>query len=266
MKEQGRCLFRQGKCQGKGCEKMKQMWSKGVTGLFALVFLYASGHLLYIWYDSYENKQTLLEAKAIYSDPHLFQKERSSKGENAFDELQSVNQDIVGWISINDTVIHYPILQSSDNDYYLNRNYKGERTRAGSIFMDYRNHPEEAKHTILYGHHMRDGTMFNELERFTDEAFFYDSHGHFFDTPVGQYTIDVFSVYYTTTDVYYIETDFEDDEAYSEFLKEVQARSMYSSTTEVSSSDRIITLSTCDDTAGSDGRFVVHAKLVPHNA
>ncbi|GAF22041.1 MULTISPECIES: class B sortase [Shouchella] len=245
---------------------MKRMWSKAINVFFALVFLYASGHLVYIWYDSYENKQTLLEAKDIYSDTHLLQEEANSEGKNAFDELRAINQDIVGWVSINDTEIHYPVLQSSDNDYYLNRNYKGERTRAGSIFMDYRNHPEEAKHTILYGHHMRDGTMFNELERFTDEAFFYESDGHFFDTPVGQYTIDVFSVYYTTTDFYYIETDFEDDEAYGEFLREIQARSMYSSATEVSSSDRIITFSTCDDSTGQDGRFVVHAKLVPQAA
>ncbi len=159
---------------------MKRMWSKAINVFFALVFLYASGHLVYIWYDSYENKQTLLEAKDIYSDTHLLQEEANSEGKNAFDELRAINQDIVGWVSINDTEIHYPVLQSSDNDYYLNRNYKGERTRAGSIFMDYRNHPEEAKHTILYGHHMRDGTMFNELERFTDEAFFYESDGHFF--------------------------------------------------------------------------------------
>lgn len=246
---------------------MKRIMNRSITVCFALIFLYASGHLLWIGYDSYQNKQTLLDAKELYTQPReARQSEAEVVDEDPFDSLHAVNEQIVGWLSIAGTAIEYPVMQANDNDFYLNRNYKNERTRAGSIFMDYRNHAtEETQHTILYGHHMRDGTMFHDLEKFADEAFFSQTQDHYFDTAESQYNIEIFSAYYTTTDFYYIETDFANDEAYGSFLEDIKERSMHGSSINVTSNDRVITFSTCDDGAGHDGRFVVHGKLVEVN-
>ncbi|MFS0788087.1 class B sortase [Shouchella sp. 1P09AA] len=247
---------------------MKRIINRSITVLFALIFLYATGHLLWIGYDSYQNKQTLLDAKELYSQPReARQSEAEVVGENPFDSLHAVNEHIVGWLSIAGTAIEYPVMRADDNDYYLNRNYKDERNRAGSIFMDYRNRSiEESQHTILYGHHMRDGTMFHDLEQFADETFFSQTNDHFFDIEESQYNIEIFSAYYTTTDFYYIETDFANDKAYGSFLEDIKERSIHSSSIEVTNNDRIITFSTCDDGAGQDGRFVVHGKLVEVNS
>src|SRR5699024_4709303 len=89
-----------------------------------------------------------------------------------FEGLLAQNEDVVGWITIDDTKIDYPIVQAGDNLTYLNRNFYGEETRAGSIFMDYRNNlAHDNKNIIVYGHRMRDGTMFQQLTKFLEADF-----------------------------------------------------------------------------------------------
>src|SRR5699024_3859127 len=90
------------------------------------------------------------------------------------------------------TKIDYPILQAEDNDYYLNRNYKREDTPAGSIFVDYRNNvAEENRNTIVYGHRMKDDTMFNSLTKYLDEDFLKDHQTIKYDTMYGSYDAEV---------------------------------------------------------------------------
>lgn len=118
-----------------------------------------------------------------------------------FKALQQINQEIVGWITMDDTQINYPIVQAKDNDYYLFRNYKGEDMRAGSIFMDYRNDVKsQNRNTILYGHRMKDGSMFGSLKKMLDEEFFMSHRKLYYDTLFEGYDLEVFSVYTTTTD------------------------------------------------------------------
>ncbi|MGR5960848.1 class B sortase [Bacillus cereus] len=165
-------------------------------------------------------------------------------------------------------MIHKLIIQSfkqKDNEYYLFRNYKGEDMRAGSIFMDHRNDVKSRnRNTILYGHRMKDGSMFGSLKK--------DVGRRLFSCPIVNYitihylkdtTLKFFSVYTTTTDFYYIETDFENDAAYTSFLKEIQEKSLYKTDTELTANDEVVTLSTCDYALDPEaGRLVVHAKLV----
>lgn len=83
-----------------------------------------------------------------------------------FDELLAVNKNIVGWISIDGTKLNNPILQSNNNDFYLNHNFKDRESRAGSVFMDYRNDVQAInRNTILYGHAMKNDTMFGSLKK-----------------------------------------------------------------------------------------------------
>ena len=162
------------------------------------------------------------------------------------------------------TSINYPILQSTDNDYYLNRNYLREESRAGSIFMDYRNNIDSlSRNTIIYGHRMKDGSMFAQLKKYLDAEFSRSHAPILLDTLYEGMELEVFAAYRTTTDFYYIETDFSSDEEYLEFIRTIQEKSVINSDVDMNSDDLIVTLSTCDyGFDREEGRLVVHAKVI----
>src|SRR5699024_10762423 len=142
----------------------------------------------------------------------------------------------------------------------LTENYYGDESRAGSIFMDYRNDiTSENLNTVVYGHRMKDGSMFQHLTKFLDEDFF-KSHLTFeYDTLYDSYEAEIFSVYNTLTDFNYIQTDFSSKEEYGELLDKMQEKSRFKTDVEVSADDQIITLSTCDyELDQNEGRLVIH--------
>ena len=232
------------------------------TIFFIAVFLYAAFSLGNLGMEYYDNRKVLGDIQAIYDEmkaEHTVTDEPFS-----FDELLELNDDIVGWVSIDDTSIDYPILLTNDNDYYLTKNYLKEESRAGSIFMDYHNDIyEEDLHTVLYGHRMKDGSMFAHLKKFLKEDFFNDHPVFQYETLEGSYEVEIFSVYKTTVDFDYIKTEFDSDEAYMAFVESVREKSLFQTDVAVNEGDRIITLSTCDyNLDPDDGRLVLHGKLV----
>ena len=88
-----------------------------------------------IFMDYYENRKVMAEAQHIYKRSPMEEKSEDGEVRKQFQDLQKINPEIVGWITMDDTQINYPIVQAKDNDYYLFRNYKGEDMRAGSIFI-----------------------------------------------------------------------------------------------------------------------------------
>ncbi|SDZ23730.1 sortase B [Evansella caseinilytica] len=246
-------------------KKKRSVWQRMVTLVLLGIILYSAYKLGVIAYEYYENRQVLADAQKLYHrDSPEAPETAGEEARSSFDELLQINEDIVGWLTIEQTLIDYPVLQAQNNDYYLDRNYKREQTRAGSIFMDYRNDIRKLpQNTILYGHNMKDGSMFGQLKKFLDEDFFSENRTFYYDTLYDGYEAEVISVYLSTTDFYYIQTDFSSDEEYMEFLESIQARSLYDAGVELMADDAIITLSTCDYTLDKvAGRLVVHAKLV----
>lgn len=239
---------------------------KTLVNLLAIgVFLYAGSQLFLIFYDYYENRQNMNNVQEIYrADEH--EPNTQTTGLRAqFEPLKELNEDIIGWITVDDTAIDYPILQTRDNDYYLTRNYLREETRAGSIFMDYRNNisDEEDLNTVIYGHRMKDGTMFAGLKKYLDSSFFNKHPVIYYDTLYQGYDLEVFSVYQTKTDFYYIDTDFSSDKEYGDFIHSLKEKSVHETDVQITGNDRIVTLSTCDYSLDrTEGRLVVHAKLV----
>lgn len=260
-------------------KKKRKMWDRIITILLLSVFLYAALQIGQILFGYYDNQKVLAEVQEIHRDHQskssetIQESEAGSESEtklesetetrSSFDHLQEINPDMIGWLSIEDTPINYPILQASDNDYYLDRNYKEEQTDAGSIFMDYRNNLESmSANTIVYGHRMKDNSMFGSLRKYEDEAFYKNHQQIQFDTIYGSYTAEIFAVYTTTTDFDYIQTDFSSAGGYEDLLQEIQEKSIYSTDVEVDADDQILTLSTCDSIwQPKQNRFVVHAKL-----
>ncbi|GFZ75900.1 SrtB family sortase [Paenibacillus marchantiophytorum] len=244
----------------------------------AAVCLYAVLRLTAIGWGYYENREVLAEIRDVYKEAQSQEAGRAQSATESvygkdhetvqqvrvgFEALLKLNPDFTGWIKLKGSHIDYPVMQGNDNKTYLNRNAKGESSRAGSIFMDYRNEPDsEQRHLILYGHRMKDGTMFGDLKHFVDESYYLTHRQFRFDTLTASYAAEVFSAYDTTTDFNYIETDFADEEAFRRFLKKIQGKSLFASDMTLTSKDRILTLSTCDYLLDPvNGRFVIHARL-----
>ena len=180
-----------------------------------------------------------------------------------FDKLKEINTDIVGFIEVDNTNISYPVVKSSDNSYYLNHSYKKEKNNIGSIFLDYRNDLDNlSKNNIIYGHGRLDNTMFGSLNNLLDSSNLDSKESYYItlSTPNSIMTFKIFSVYTIPKEGYYIKTYFSSNKYFKEFLETIMKRSIYNFNTDVSTNDKILTLSTCKDNFGK--RVVVHAKIL----
>lgn len=179
-----------------------------------------------------------------------------------FEELKKLSGDIVGWLYMPDTVINYPVVQGTDNDYYLRRFYDGSPSSGGTLFVDYVCPADfSGANTIIYGHNMMNGSMFATLNQFKDQSF-YDEHPVIYlNTPAQNYKIEFFTGYVSDPEGRIYTSSFPSAEAYGAFLDEIRSYSVFDSPVSVTTNDRIVTLSTCAYT-GVDRRFVLAGKLI----
>lgn len=183
-----------------------------------------------------------------------------------FDELVKKNADTVAWIQVNNTNINYPVVQTDNNDYYLTRSYDKTWNDAGWVFMDFRNSGNlNDRNTIIYAHSRLDKTMFGSLSKVLKADWYKNKDNHIIkmSTPTENSLWQIFSVYKIEAESYYITTEFENDNAYIEFLNTLKERSKYNFDVTLSSDDSIITLSTC---YSETERTVVHAKKIKKSA
>lgn len=185
-------------------------------------------------------------------------REEKEESDNLFEK----NIDYRGWIKIDNTNINYPILQGQDNEEYLYKDINNEYIVSGSIFMNYLNNGFDDQNTVLFGHNMKNGTMFANLKKYKEEGFFYNNNDIEIELSNGQYLkYKVFSVYITDINDNYTKTSFEDKDEYKEFLERIKNKSIYKSDISVNENDKIITLSTCSYEF-DDARLVVTGKLI----
>mgnify|MGYP000755501885 CR=1 FL=1 len=183
-----------------------------------------------------------------------------------FETLRENGPDIIGWLSLPDTVLNYPVTQTDNNEYYLNHLYDGTYNKVGCLFADYENRADFSdRNTIIYGHNMRDGSMFALLNRYDEQSYF-DAHRQMYlVTPKGGYVMEIFAAFAAKPEESGSETSpwqlsWKDDGAYTTWLTAMKERSAVESDVTVTCSDKVLTLSTC--TPGGTGRFLVMGKLV----
>jgi len=185
---------------------------------------------------------------------------------DSFQPLLDANEDIRGYIMMAESTIRYPVVQGIDNKYYLEHSIYGEKTISASIFMDYRNNTDVLDdNTIIYGHNLNTN-MFNDLDFFVDEETrddFYKANGIFrFDTVYKYMQWEVYSTYVVDVDDFnYLITNFSDESSHKAFLDETLERSAVDWGISVTTSDTILTLSTCNRWF-NNSRTVVHARLI----
>lgn len=163
-----------------------------------------------------------------------------------FDALLSINSDCVGWIYIPDTEISYPIVQGSDNSYYLKHLFDGKWNSSGCIFLDYRVDVSLSdRHSIIYGHHMKNGTMFSGLTKYKEQNYYENHLVGYLITPEQTYKIEFFAGYVANVTDSAWEIDFESDEDFETWIKDAKKRSWIESDLSPAVTDRVLTLSTC---------------------
>jgi len=183
-----------------------------------------------------------------------------------FEELQSINSDIIAWIYIEGTNINYPILQNKDsNTYYLKHNYKKEYSNFGSIYMDATANADLTSiNTFIYGHYTSNKSMFGELGNFMNQDFF-DSHKNIFIyTPTNNYKLEVFSVHVDDANSLSYKMYFTSKQDYKDYIDLMKLKSNITSEVEINPEvDKIVTLYSCSREANykKQDRYFIHGKL-----
>ena len=221
--------------------------------------------------DIYETESTKEVIQNISEDEEEAIEENIEEQKNETErmlqvkELQQQNADIIGWLEIENTNINYPVLQGTDNSYYMTHNYKKEKSKNGSIFLnaDY-NWNIPSNNLLIYGHNLGNGMMFQELLKYEKESFYQEHPVIRFTTAEGDAEYEIISafksrVYYKSEKNvfrYYFFLNSESEEEYNQFVKNAKNASLYSIDATANYGDQLITLSTCSYYV-EDGRFAV---------
>ncbi|MGI6498224.1 MAG: class B sortase [Oscillospiraceae bacterium] len=260
--------------------KRKIRWV--LTGLCALVFVFSLWNIISTLreyqaaediYDAVEHQVFAASARPVPSPTESAPSgtEAPSDEEEKTEEtwsfsldlaaLQAVNRDVAGWIYLPDSKISYPFVQGKDNDEYLHRTYRRTQNASGSIFMDYRCEKDlSGQNTVLYGHYMKNGTMFGGLARFKDRDY-WENHRYFYLlTQDGIHRYEVFACAQVEADAFCYQTSFANEDAFQLFLRQIEKADQLKTGVAPEADGKILTLSTC---AAQDRtlRFVVFAML-----
>lgn len=175
------------------------------------------------------------------------------------EELKSINSDYKMWIQIENTNINYPVVQSSDNDYYLKHNFRKESNISGTVFIESANDIDNDKNIILYGHNMRNGTMFNNITNYKEESFFNEDNKINIIMNNTLYEYEVFSVYVKNVSEVNLAIGFASEDEFINYAYNESEESLYKKDVDFSAEDNLITLVTCSYEF-TDARTIVVAR------
>ena len=180
-----------------------------------------------------------------------------------FDALRKVNPDIVGWIWCEDTVIDYPVAQGEDNELYLHHSYDGSYSASGTIFAEAENRRDFADaNTILYGHHMKNGSMFASLDRWASQSYYEEHPVMWLLTPTQDYQVVLFSGYTTSAASGTYSVIAEPGPALAQYLEQALAQSDFQAGVTPEPEGKYVLLSTCAYVF-NNARYVLHGMLIP---
>lgn len=252
------------------------VWKKFIACLLLAVILFSIWNIAGYYIEGYKTREysAYLRQEAGIAEQDQEQKQNENEAEVSdlpdsrqavpqeidFEELQKISKDAVAWIYIPGTEINYVIAQTDNNSYYLDSQLNGGYSVGGTLFMDYLNAPDLSDwNTIIYGHHMKNGTMFGSLKNYKEQEY-YESHPVvYLYTPKQNYRVELIAAYTTDPEdsIYTIPgTKEERDEIVANAIE----KSDFTSDVTVDGEDRLVTLSTCAyDFA--DARYVVLGKI-----
>lgn len=251
------------------------LYFKLLAIFFFIAVIVVGAYIVYNLYSSSKNKALYEDIENIMTNEDnnvivVTLKNEETENMKKVATLQKENQDVKAWLQIDDTIINYPILQGTNNDYYLNHNYKNNYSMYGSIFAKSEcSFTNSFSNIIIYGHNMKDGQMFNELLKYKNKDF-YNEHKTFTiatEQEENEYKIvSVFKsrVFYQDEENvfrFYNYTKFNNAKEYNTFIENCKKIQLYDTETSAEYGEQLVTLITCEYSQ-ENGRFVVVAKKV----
>lgn len=259
---------------------MKKRAYRALTAVLALVLLVSGGYIAYKTLDyqkgaeDYDNAAKAAGLPRRLTPPEEFAPEEELEqvrydpyaallNATDLDALREINGDVIGWITIPETDLSYPLLQGGDNRYYLNHTWSGERNSAGAIFLECQCAPDFSDfNTIVYGHRMNNTLMFGSLRGYQEEGYWKEHPSVYIVDDENVYRYDIFAAFQARVEdaPYQLKLRREEDkEAFLQFSLE---RSVFQTDVEPTAEGRVLTLSTCvSGTGRSPTRWVVQAAL-----
>ena len=181
-----------------------------------------------------------------------------------WDYLKSQNGDVVAWI-YSPGVFTYPVVQTTDNDFYLHRGFDRQPNTSGTLFAD----PSSTvgvtfSNFIIYGHNMKDGSMLAAAEKYMDQSFYEQHPSMWFVTPYGDYKVELIAGHITESSLNNYPGYFDGDSDYMNYMNKVTSHSTFSTHAELSTEYQLITMSTCDYSSNfRDPRYLLQGLMIP---
>ena len=240
--------------------------------LVVLVFIFVIG-IVYISYYLYNRNKDKKVNTDILNDIEVDITEITPQKTEVMiklEELQKENNEIIGWLEIEGTNINSPVLQTTDNDFYLTHNYKKEKASSGSLFLDKDFDLENgSSNYLIYGHRNKQGLMFEDLLKYAKEDFYKEHKTIKFTTNKEDAIYEILAVFYSRVYYkseknvfrYYYFVNANNEAEYNEFINEAKKASIYDTGITAKYGEQLLTLSTCEYSK-EDGRFAIVAKKI----
>lgn len=250
----------------KNSKKIKILLLIVLTIIVTLGVTYMSYYLYNNYKTRKDNTEILGNVKINETDITGTKTERMLQ----LEELQKENEEIIGWLEIEGTNINYPVLQASDNDYYLTHNYKKEKSSTGSIFLDKDfDLINGSSNYLIYGHRSKSGLMFEDLMKYAKEDFYKEHTKVKFTTNKDDSLYEILSVFYSRVYYkseknvfrYYYFVNANNEQEYNDFVNNAKKVSLYDTGVTANYGEQLLTLSTCEYSQ-EDGRFAIVCKKV----
>ena len=237
-----------------------------IQKIFIIIFIISICAIAFYFYNRNKNKGKNILAETNIDEEQVT--EQRTERMLQVEELKKENQDIVGWLEIEGTNINFPVVQGTDNEYYMKHTYNKENSKDGSIFLD-KNYDWNipSGNLLLYGHNNKDGTMFQNLLKYKEESFYKEHPIIRFTTINDDCQYEIISaflsrVYYEDEQNvfrYYYFVNAHNETEYNNYVEECKKASLYDTGITAEYGEQLLTLSTCSYHT-EDGRFVVVAK------
>lgn len=249
----------------KGKRYSKKTSKKTISIIILLIFIsimIVTGRMLFNWLKENKQSQDTIDniSKSIRVDENI---DNAQKYNIDFEKLKQTNSETVAWLKVNGTDIEYPVVKTTNNDYYLTHSFDKSYNSAGWVFMDYKDKFNGTDNNmVIYAHNRKDGSMFGTLKNVLTEDWQKTQENFIipFITENEKAEYQVFSIYKIESEDYYITTNFGTDKEFQIFIDTTKSRSVKDFNVDVGTVDNILTLSTCSD--NNKYRVVLHAKKI----
>lgn len=232
--------------------------------IFWLILIYSSVQIVKWYIHNKQNEKIMDEISTAITVVDVEQDAEIEENYSIdFNALKQVNSETVAFLKVNGTEIEYPIVKTTNNDFYLKHSFDKTYNAAGWIYTDYKNKLDGTdKNIVIYGHNRKNGTMFSSLRNILNKNWYENEENLKIQliTESENFIYEVFSIYQIEKESYYLQTAFSNNEQYSSFIKTLKNRSIKDFNVDVTFEDQILTLSTCAN--DNNYRVVLHAKKI----